>query len=320
MTNNDIYAILTSKPHNSHYLNRYFKFILWCQQNPTFEEYTENHHICPKADDLFSEYASFKDYSWNCVTLSNKQHFIAHVMLWKAYGGSQATAIDKMMGSFNSDTNPKLSNRHVPTALSIRYAVKAREESRKNHSAKISGKSVYIDSNNVRYFINRDDNRISELGLISINANREVTSARLDANQKLSDYWTNRMRYMDQNGSYHGSYLKDDPIIKELNLVPLRTQSQIDQNASRTALATEARIGTNIYNNGVEERFLDAPIDSTWVIGRLPYSEQGRKNQIEATRAACRGKKTYNNGLVNKFFSDTDIIPEEFVRGMKPRK
>jgi len=27
----DIYKILASKPHNPHYLNRYIRFIEWCQ-------------------------------------------------------------------------------------------------------------------------------------------------------------------------------------------------------------------------------------------------------------------------------------------------
>jgi hypothetical protein len=32
------------------------------------------------------------------------------------------------------------------------------------------------------------------------------------------------------------------------------------------------------------------------------------------------GKFCYNNGLVNKYFSEEDVIPEGFVRGNRPRK
>ena len=56
----DIHYILSSKPHNSHYLKRYIKFIQACQhKNINYGGYTEKHHICPKADDMFPEYANF---------------------------------------------------------------------------------------------------------------------------------------------------------------------------------------------------------------------------------------------------------------------
>lgn len=82
----DIYSILSSKPHSEHHLNRYIKFIKQCQQkNVDYEGYTEKHHICPKAEDMFSEYACFKNNPWNCAILTARQHFIAHVILWKVY-------------------------------------------------------------------------------------------------------------------------------------------------------------------------------------------------------------------------------------------
>lgn len=84
-----IYTILSSKPHNSHYLRRYFRFISTRKNQPGA---TEKHHICPKAADLFPEYAKFKDHKWNMIHLTYREHFIAHWILWKAYGGSQTHA------------------------------------------------------------------------------------------------------------------------------------------------------------------------------------------------------------------------------------
>lgn len=101
MSNLDIYAILSSKPHNKHYLDRYFNFILaYGQANSSlpYDVYTEKHHICPKAKDLFPEYKSFRECPWNKVILTARQHFIAHWMLWKAYGGSQTQAFWLMYG------------------------------------------------------------------------------------------------------------------------------------------------------------------------------------------------------------------------------
>ena len=82
----DIYSILSSKPHNPHYLNRYITFIEQCQQNNVgYEFLLENHHICPKADDMFPEYVCFKTYPWNKAALTPRQHFIAHIILWKCF-------------------------------------------------------------------------------------------------------------------------------------------------------------------------------------------------------------------------------------------
>ncbi len=117
MSNVDIYTILSSKPHNKHHLNRYFNFILACSQansGKTKEElgYTEKHHICPRAKDLFPEYKSFTKNPWNGVVLTARQHFIAHWMLWKAYGGSQSFAFRTLRNvngkSINGNTYEKM--------------------------------------------------------------------------------------------------------------------------------------------------------------------------------------------------------------------
>jgi len=100
----DIYAILSSKPHNKHYLQRYIKFIDSCNQANLIcaPEFFEIHHICPKAKDLFPEYDALSKNLWNSITLSFRQHFIAHWLLWKTFGGSQTTAFNMMM-NFRTD-------------------------------------------------------------------------------------------------------------------------------------------------------------------------------------------------------------------------
>jgi hypothetical protein len=78
--------ILSSKPHNPHYLKRYIRFMESCRTlNEDYTGYTEKHHICPQAKDLFPEYKSLKKHPWNLVVLTPRQHFIAHWILWKAY-------------------------------------------------------------------------------------------------------------------------------------------------------------------------------------------------------------------------------------------
>ena len=104
----DIYTILSSKPNNSHYLRRYFKFITAClEKNKTLslDTYTEKHHICPRSKDLFPEYSSLVDNPWNSAILTERQHFIAHWLLWKAYTWSGMSYAFKCMtdGQISSD-------------------------------------------------------------------------------------------------------------------------------------------------------------------------------------------------------------------------
>lgn len=84
----NIYAILLSKPHNLHHLNRYYNFINRCLKSNSLKRdlgYIEHHHICPKAKALFPEYASFEYYPGNEAVLTGRQHLIAHAMLAKTY-------------------------------------------------------------------------------------------------------------------------------------------------------------------------------------------------------------------------------------------
>lgn len=102
----NIYELLSTKDHNSHYLNRYYKFINYCQRynlenNVTKKTkvnvngvYMEGHHICPTGE--FPEYKSFIKNPFNRIYLTPRQHFIAHYLLWKVYGRSQTVAFHKM--------------------------------------------------------------------------------------------------------------------------------------------------------------------------------------------------------------------------------
>lgn len=110
----NIYLILSSKPHNSHYLNRYIKFInnalAYNKTNNILPKskknitgtYMENHHICPRAPDLFPQYKSFKLFPWNSALLTPRQHFVAHLLLRKVFGGSQSRALLLMIQRLNS--------------------------------------------------------------------------------------------------------------------------------------------------------------------------------------------------------------------------
>ena len=69
---------------NQHHLVRYNNFIS-ALKGQVVEGYVEKHHIIPR-----SHGGSNKKN--NLIALTPRQHFIAHRMLWKAYGGSMARA------------------------------------------------------------------------------------------------------------------------------------------------------------------------------------------------------------------------------------
>jgi hypothetical protein len=75
---------------SSHQLNRYKKFID-ALRNQRIDGYFEKHHILPRS-------MGGSDDASNIICLTLRQHYIAHWMLWKMYGGKMAVAFDYMNG------------------------------------------------------------------------------------------------------------------------------------------------------------------------------------------------------------------------------
>lgn len=73
---------------NQHYLNRYNKFIN-ALKNQSIDGYCEKHHIVPRS-------MGGSDDASNLIKLTGRQHYLAHWMLWKAYGGSMTRAFFMM--------------------------------------------------------------------------------------------------------------------------------------------------------------------------------------------------------------------------------
>lgn len=180
----NLFEILSSKSQNTHFIDRYIKFVKSCDRINTHQDgYTEIHHVCPKANDLFPEYDNLEIYKWNSVRLTARQHIIAHVMLWKIFGGSQTYAIDCMLGKFNSDSNIRLENRKVPPSIKIRYEAKIREELSIIKGEARKGKAVFKDENNIKYLLDIDDPKIKELNLVGNNTGNTHSE---EAKQKMS--------------------------------------------------------------------------------------------------------------------------------------
>lgn len=98
MNSNFIYNIIKTQKHNTHYLNRYIKFLEYCKkQNVKLtgnDKNTTFHHILPKS--IWPEYSSFYKNKWNAILLTHRQHFIVHIILSNCLGGKMNTALFMM--------------------------------------------------------------------------------------------------------------------------------------------------------------------------------------------------------------------------------
>lgn len=356
----NILELLKTKPHNLHYLNRYYRFMEYCgNSNINLDSdsniYTEEHHIAPKSTNLFPEYASFRINPWNKIKLTSRQHIIAHVLLWKCYGRCQTKALDCMLGEFTRN-NIDMFNRKIPTSIVTRYAAKIRDLSK--------GMSTYKDSNNNKYYLHRDDPKIVELNLVGNNEghfhtedtkekqrrakdhSRMTMMYKLDkrknvkvqnqdeyinlgwnfektlgdieyiakeSSRKKTEKMTGRSRWAYPDGMFHSFIKNDDPIIKELGLVPQVTDNSKAQYARRSKLAQEANTGSQFYNDGIVCKKFKINPGTPWVLGQLV---RDRSAQILAC-ASRKGKLSWNNGVTTTYAIESPGI--EWKRGMAPR-
>lgn len=79
-----------------HY-QRYVHFI-WSRLFRTLKDTSkiERHHIVPKS---FGMNVDFKTQKWNIINLTPREHYIAHMMLWKTYGGKMTYAFHQLCNS-----------------------------------------------------------------------------------------------------------------------------------------------------------------------------------------------------------------------------
>jgi hypothetical protein len=213
MTSKDIYTILSSKPHNQHYLDRYWKFIQSLQSQTKIKGVTEEHHICPKASDLFPEYKNTKVNLWNSVHLTKRQHWIAHWMLAKSYKNSQLFAFWAMCNNQSPTDNRNRNNK-----ITSRLYNKIKRDASIASSILNSNKVSCRDNQGLLYTVTkeeykfRDDLKSNRKGKVSV-INR-VTKEKIDIESK--DYeLLDKSIWIPPNSKiiYHtpyGSYINAD--------------------------------------------------------------------------------------------------------------
>lgn len=224
----NIYDILKTRNYNPHYLDKYYSFILGCFiKNKTNNItklskynkegiYMETHHILPKAKDLFPEYRDLKKNPWNSIDLTPRQHYIAHLILWKCYGGSQALALNymcsispkkmtsKIYEELRKDTSINLSKICKGISQSKNHIIK-RVNSRKNNGNpwvsketidKINKNRKDITGNNNPFFNKKHSKETIEY-LSSINRNKVLSQETKD---KISTSLKGKIKVFTEKG------------------------------------------------------------------------------------------------------------------------
>jgi hypothetical protein len=177
--------ILASRPHNPHYLIKYINFITACQtKNNGYKGYTEQHHICPKADDMFPEFTSFIGNPWNCAKLTPRQHYIAHLMLYKIYNNYTMQVAYELMNSPDYKTRAK-------GYVSVRDSEGKRYNVDKNDPRYLSGelmpfskgKVAVRDKDGTTFLIDKTDPRYISGEVVSVNKGQIAVNRSLSEEQ-----------------------------------------------------------------------------------------------------------------------------------------
>ena len=284
----DIYTILSSKPHNPHYLNRYIIFIKHCQlKNVDYEGYTEKHHICPKAKDMFPEYSSFSNYPWNCAVLTARQHFIAHMMLWKVYQNESMIRAFGIMSNYNEIKSSK-----IYESIKVAYSVIVSEQ--------MSG-TVSV----------KHDNKVFR-----------VSKKEFDENKELSGHTKGKTFALDRSGNGH--YVSSDDVRFKTGELRgnnagtititngktnkrIKPEETIPEGWYRGMTKNSPKKSVWINDGKTSKMFKGEHIPEGWTRGRV-YSKKPK-------HVGTTGKICINNGKVNKMIEKYQSIQEGWVRG-----
>lgn len=129
-------------------------------ENASYTGYTEKHHILPKAKDCWPEYAKNPE---NIVNLSARAHFIAHLLLSRALGGSQIAAFVLMV---RRKAKGRTAKHRETVRVNSRLYDEERNRLREYHSRHQKNRVTVVDGNGYRFKVSLDDPRIASGELV----------------------------------------------------------------------------------------------------------------------------------------------------------
>lgn len=227
------------KMRSKHYVDRYFKFI--STRNNNTEDYTEKHHILPKAKDFYPEFKCLKTHTWNVVELSAREHFIAHWMLSRAFPGtSQSRAFYYMCN--------KIGHRKS----------KAYEQ----------GRVAHIQNMKNKMYTNERNAKISK-SLKGVPKSQEHRNKLMG--HSVSDETREKIRMSLTGRKMHSEAAR--LIMSQTRKG--RKMGEMSQTQKHTISATKKSQGRKWYNDGHSNKMFarnEAP--DGWSVGRLPWVQQ----------------------------------------------
>lgn len=286
------------------YLNRYVKFIEACNEkntNPSLDVYSEKHHILPKS--MFPKYSNPKRYPWNEVVLTAREHFIAHLMLWKAYRNHPMTHAANMMCSFSSRRNSRLyESLRRGQGLILKGTAPVKDP--KDESQKI-------------FFVSLEDPRYVSGELVSMHSG---TKRSRETRQKMSEAQMGWMTYKDANGKGVRAEM-DDPRILSGELTSYSKGTTLSDKQKETL--SKLNLGSVIVRSEEGTVFRTSVDDPDYISGKLVHVNKGKIRSKEVRRKmseVLKGTMTYKNKqgeTIRLHKDDPKVLSGEYFHVMK---
>lgn len=274
------------KEKNELHFNRYNKFIV-SRKNRQLEEgsYTESHHIVPKS--FIDEQVKNKEED-NLIILTAREHYIAHLMLWKAFGGKMAQAFF-MMTSF-SRYESKLTSRKYS---SLREACsKIISKRMKGAGNPFFGK---ISPFKGKHFSKESSEKLSKSNSGRIVINNGKISKRVK--EENLDYFL----HIGWNIGLDDNTIKNSSEARKGFKHSIETKSKLSRIRKNSFYITNA--------DKTQEKFIfsEKDIPEGWTLGRKKFSEEHIKNIGNSSKGRGKGKCIINNSLIEKRIFETDL-------------
>lgn len=305
-------------------VHRYINFISSVKN--TVNDIIENHHILPKS--IWPEYKDLLINDWNSSLLTLRQHFIAHYMLYKIFGGKMTYALYQMVPqSFARYKGILKFNDRINSSL---Y-----EEVCTDVKAERAGFGTYRDDNGNTYFLHRDDPQIKDMNLVWNLLGYRPTRKQIEhglsrrnkgRGTKIKMYFMRNTTYIfrDEYDKYRyqgwSSYKTKEDLIdinKHNNIVKYNGAIILREKYKGQKLRYDK--DGNCYGymfDGNPDIELYELIDSK-------NSPKQVKQRVERSRLAVIANTdtvVYNNRTIQMKYKHGDSIPDGFVKGGLPRK
>jgi hypothetical protein len=295
---------------NQKHLVRYVNFINSRPERELHQKGFHTHHIYPKSIAKKNDVQDY-DGDWNLIELTPREHFIAHLILWKCGYGEMISAFRRMVQckkykeKLNSKTYENLMNDYL-SKLRNKVWVKNDKE------------NLFIDKNEAKFKVEKrgykygrfsewwDYNKNAHLGKENGMWGRTHTDEVKSKLKKLNSIKSKNSKWM--NNGVINKFVVD---INQQELLDLGfVYGRINQKPTNK--------NTIIINNGSENKFiskeeLDIYIEKGYTKGSIPSTKRG----------TTRGKVAIHKDDKVKFVLPeklNEFISNGWIKGQKRRK